>query len=96
MERFTREQIAVLRPDGYLAWALTGRTEQKDWFAASGKVDELIDQAIRQRDMVRSAGIRIEWHVAEKHAADSIRKLLEGNGISEIAVIHTSARPLVP
>jgi hypothetical protein len=29
VERFSRERIAVLRPDGYLAWALTGRTQQK-------------------------------------------------------------------
>ncbi|NNB90863.1 hypothetical protein HJC10_06650 [Corallococcus exiguus] len=29
VERFSREQVAVLRPDGYLAWALTGRTQQK-------------------------------------------------------------------
>ncbi|NOK33208.1 hypothetical protein HMI49_08385 [Corallococcus exercitus] len=27
--RFAREQVAVLRPDGYLAWALDGRTQQK-------------------------------------------------------------------
>ncbi|GMU04729.1 Tox-REase-5 domain-containing protein [Corallococcus caeni] len=29
MERFVREQVAVLRPDGCLAWALDGRTQQK-------------------------------------------------------------------
>ncbi|RKG80198.1 hypothetical protein D7W79_08520 [Corallococcus exercitus] len=29
VERFSREQVAVLRPDGYLAWALSGRTQQK-------------------------------------------------------------------
>ncbi|WP_223635785.1 restriction endonuclease fold toxin 5 domain-containing protein [Corallococcus sp. EGB] len=29
VERFSRARIAVLRPDGYLAWALTGRTQQK-------------------------------------------------------------------
>ncbi|WP_324291486.1 Tox-REase-5 domain-containing protein [Corallococcus sp. BB11-1] len=29
VECFSREQIAVLRPDGYLAWALAGRTQQK-------------------------------------------------------------------
>ena len=27
--RFAREQVAVLRPDGYLAWALDGTTQQK-------------------------------------------------------------------
>ncbi|MBN9682541.1 hypothetical protein JYJ93_08895 [Corallococcus sp. NCSPR001] len=27
--RFAREQVAMLRPDGYLAWALNGRTQQK-------------------------------------------------------------------
>jgi hypothetical protein len=27
--RFAREQVAVLRPDGYLAWALNGSTQQK-------------------------------------------------------------------
>ncbi|MGE6756697.1 Tox-REase-5 domain-containing protein [Corallococcus interemptor] len=29
MERFVREQVAVLRPDGCLAWALDGRTQQR-------------------------------------------------------------------
>ncbi|RYZ42723.1 MAG: hypothetical protein EOO71_06690 [Myxococcaceae bacterium] len=29
VKRFAREQVAVLRPDGYLAWALNGSTQQK-------------------------------------------------------------------
>ncbi|WP_223744860.1 Tox-REase-5 domain-containing protein [Corallococcus sp. AS-1-12] len=29
VERFSRERVAVLRPDGYLAWALNGNTQQK-------------------------------------------------------------------
>ncbi|WP_147439263.1 hypothetical protein [Corallococcus sp. CA049B] len=29
VERFSREQVAVLRPDGCLAWALSGRTQQR-------------------------------------------------------------------
>ncbi|RKH55124.1 Tox-REase-5 domain-containing protein [Corallococcus llansteffanensis] len=29
VQRFAREQVAVLRPDGYLAWALDGSTQQK-------------------------------------------------------------------
>ncbi|XXF76745.1 Tox-REase-5 domain-containing protein [Myxococcaceae bacterium GXIMD 01537] len=66
----------------------------KYWYEQSGKAQELIDQAQRQRDAVRGMGIRVEWHVAEEHAANAIRKLLEGTGLDEIAVIHTPARPL--
>jgi hypothetical protein len=29
VDRFDRERVAVLRPDGYLAWALNGNTQQK-------------------------------------------------------------------
>ncbi|WP_306799602.1 Tox-REase-5 domain-containing protein [Corallococcus sp. AS-1-6] len=29
VDRFSQERVAVLRPDGYLAWALTGNTQQK-------------------------------------------------------------------
>jgi hypothetical protein len=68
----------------------------KYWFEASGKAEDLVDQAIRQRDIVRGTGIRIEWHVAEEHAANAIRELLDGNRIKEITVIHTPARPLAP
>jgi hypothetical protein len=36
--------------------------------------------------------IPIEWHVAEKKAADAIRLLFERDGIVGIKVIHTPAR----
>ncbi|NRD43251.1 Tox-REase-5 domain-containing protein [Corallococcus exiguus] len=68
----------------------------KRWFDTSGKARELVNQGRKQRDIVRGMGIRIEWHVAEKHAADSIRKLLRDNNIMEIIVIPTSMRPLKP
>ncbi|CAM4504423.1 restriction endonuclease fold toxin 5 domain-containing protein [Corallococcus exiguus] len=68
----------------------------KHWFEASGKAKELVDQATRQRDIVLNTGVRIEWHVAEKHAAASIKQLLKSNGITGITVIQTSARLLVP
>ena len=68
----------------------------KYWFEASGKAEDLVDQATRQRDIVRGTGIRIEWHVAEEHAANAIRELLDGNKIKEITVIHTPAQPLAP
>jgi hypothetical protein len=37
-------------------------------------------------------GIPIEWHVAEKQAADAIRKLLQDAKIEGIQVVHTPAR----
>ncbi|MBZ4329491.1 Tox-REase-5 domain-containing protein [Corallococcus sp. AS-1-12] len=68
----------------------------KEWFRLSGKARELVNQGQRQVDIVRGMGIRIEWHVAEKHAADSIRKLLENNNVTEIIVIPTRVRTLNP
>ncbi|WP_275902354.1 Tox-REase-5 domain-containing protein [Myxococcus eversor] len=68
----------------------------KAWFEASGKAEDLIDQARRQSRRAEGKGIRIEWHVAEKHAADAIRRLLKGNDVTGIVVIHTPARSLVP
>ncbi|MHA7627306.1 Tox-REase-5 domain-containing protein [Corallococcus sp. M7] len=69
--------------------------DPKSWFEASGKLQDLVDQAERQRRVVQGMGIRIEWHIAEKHAADAMRKLLETRGFTEITVIHTAARSLV-
>ena len=68
----------------------------KSWYVASGKAEELVDQARRQTERVAGRGILIEWHVAEKHAADAIRKLLAARGFPEISVIHSPARALVP
>ncbi|XHF22478.1 restriction endonuclease fold toxin 5 domain-containing protein [Corallococcus interemptor] len=68
----------------------------KNWFTLSGKAEELATQGARQVEAVHGMGIRIEWHVAEKHAADSIRKLLEGKNVTEIIVIPTPVRPLKP
>jgi hypothetical protein len=66
----------------------------KDWFKNSGKAQDLVKQAERQLRKVRGTGIRIEWHIAEEHAANAIRRLLDDNKIREITVIHTPARPL--
>jgi len=63
----------------------------QDWFRNTG-ARELVEQAQRQLKTTRGMGIPIEWHVAEKRAADAIRKLLKRNDIEEIAVIHTPAR----
>jgi hypothetical protein len=68
-----------------------GNLTPKSWYEESGKARKLVEQAERQSKSVRGMGIRIEWHVAEKHAADAIQKLLDGNRIAGITVIHTPA-----
>ncbi|RKH24077.1 hypothetical protein D7Y13_26555 [Corallococcus praedator] len=92
---FTDGVLLEAKGPGYAEF-FEGNLAPKNWFKSSGKAQDIVDQGRRQRDIARGTGSRIEWHVAEKHAADAIRKLLKGNDITEIAVIHTPARPLVP
>ncbi|WP_269467657.1 Tox-REase-5 domain-containing protein [Myxococcus xanthus] len=65
--------------------------DPKSWYKDSGKAQDLVDQAKRQLDAVRGMGVSIEWHVAEKHAADAMRRLFRNNKIKEITVVHTPA-----
>jgi hypothetical protein len=65
--------------------------EPKYWFDRSGKARELIEQAERQLGKVRGLSLRIQWHVAEKSAADAIRKMFREAGVVGIEVIHTPA-----
>jgi hypothetical protein len=60
----------------------------KKWFELSG-AEQLIEQAKRQFTAAKGASIR--WHVAEKKAADALRKLLKGAGVKGIEVVHTPA-----
>jgi hypothetical protein len=60
----------------------------RKWFVQSG-AKQLLEQAERQLRTAR--GVPIRWHVAEKKAADAIRKLLKGNDIEGIEVVHTGA-----
>lgn len=60
----------------------------KRWFAPSG-AKALINQAQRQLKVAKGAPIR--WHVAEKKAADAIRKLLEDAPLKGVEVVHTPA-----
>jgi hypothetical protein len=65
--------------------------DPKYWFKPTG-AQGLIDQARSQSDKVRGLGFRIEWHVAERKAADAMRELLKSENIGGIEVIHTPAR----
>jgi hypothetical protein len=64
--------------------------EPKVWFENSG-ARELVKQAKRQLEKVRGMRIPIRWHVAEKEAAEAIRKLLEANDAEGIEVVYTPA-----
>jgi hypothetical protein len=69
-----------------------GNLAPKSWYRDSGKARKLVEQAERQLDIARSTGIPLEWHVAERHAADAMRKLLKDNDVDESIIIHTAAR----
>jgi hypothetical protein len=56
------------------------------WFAPSG-AKQLLEQARRQFKVAK--GVPIRWHVAEKKAADAIRKLLNEENVKGIEVVHT-------
>jgi hypothetical protein len=60
----------------------------KKWFAPSGAT-QLVEQARRQ--FIAANGVPIRWHVAEKKAADAIRKLLAGGSVKGIEIVHTPA-----
>ncbi|HEX8705342.1 MAG TPA: Tox-REase-5 domain-containing protein [Myxococcaceae bacterium] len=60
----------------------------KEWFAPSG-AKQLVAQA--QRQLKAAPGIPIQWHVAEKKAADAIRQLLRSEKVNGIKVVHTPA-----
>jgi hypothetical protein len=60
----------------------------KKWFAPSG-AKQLAKQAERQ--LKAAPGVLIRWHVAEKKAADAIRKLLAEASVEGIEVVHTPA-----
>lgn len=60
----------------------------RDWF--KGK-DGFKHQADRQH--TTAGGTPIEWHVAEANVADAVRVLLKEEGMGDIRVIHTPAKP---
>jgi hypothetical protein len=63
----------------------------KEWFKLSEGAEELVRQAKRQSKKVEGMGIPIEWHVAEKHAAEAIWQMLQDAKVVGISVIHTPA-----
>ena len=68
----------------------TDNLKPKPWFKESG-ARQLIEQARRQLKV--APGTPIRWHVAEKKAADAIRKLLSDEDVPGIEVVHTPALP---
>ena len=65
--------------------------DPKRWFKNSG-ARGLVEQA--QRQLARAPpGVPIRWHIAEREAADAIRKLLNSREIYEIEVVFTPPLP---
>ncbi|MFL5344013.1 MAG: Tox-REase-5 domain-containing protein [Hyalangium sp.] len=66
----------------------TDGLKPKPWFEPTG-AKQIIEQAKRQ--LKAAPGVPIRWHVAEKKAADAIRKLLDDAKVRGIEVVHTPA-----
>jgi hypothetical protein len=87
LDGFRDGTLLEAKGPGY-ANKFTDALKPKPWFKDSG-AQQLIKQARRQLDVAK--GVPIRWHVAEKKAADAIRKLLADERIAGIEVVHTSA-----
>lgn len=61
------------------------------WYEASGKFEQLLDQARNQSRASR--GLPVQWHVAEAEVAKFLQSHFSSNRIVGIQVIHTPARP---
>ncbi|WP_255424875.1 Tox-REase-5 domain-containing protein [Corallococcus sp. CA053C] len=99
VERFSREQVAVLRPDGCLAWALTGRTQQKvatvEWKEGAFRAGnfELGRFYSGKGGVFRSVDARFQaadWRpLAEVYDdADFINRSLDGAGDAFVELYH--------
>ncbi|WP_370640010.1 restriction endonuclease fold toxin 5 domain-containing protein [Corallococcus interemptor] len=64
--------------------------EPKEWFRNSG-AQMLVEQAERQSRKVRGMGIPVQWHVAEKAAADAFRELFKNARVVGVEIVHTPA-----
>ncbi|WP_224241616.1 Tox-REase-5 domain-containing protein [Hyalangium gracile] len=87
LDGFEEGVLLEAKGPGY-ANKFTDDLAPKPWFKDSG-ARQLIAQAQRQFRVAQ--GVPIRWHVAEKKAADAIRKLLKDAEVEGIEVVHTPA-----
>jgi hypothetical protein len=80
---YARGILLEAKGTGY-AKHIPNAVENRGWYRG---YEKMVEQAQRQ---VRAArGTPIEWHFAEKEAADFARELFKNKGLKEIKVIHT-------
>lgn len=81
-------EINGVKFDGLRGQTLIDAKGYYEYLLSRGFAQEgLLQQAKRQ--IQAANGLGIEWHFAEKGAADAVRGLLEKNGIKGIEVFHT-------
>jgi hypothetical protein len=87
LDGFRDGALLEAKGPGY-ANKFTDTLAPEPWFKDSG-ARQLIKQAKRQFEVAK--GVPIRWHVAEKKAADAIRRLLANAELQGIEVVHTPA-----
>ncbi|WNG22518.1 hypothetical protein F0U63_45580 [Cystobacter fuscus] len=61
----------------------------KSWYRSSGKFDEMMSQAERQKRRAQHKGLPLIWHVADAKVAQFLSKEFEKRGWNNTTVRHT-------
>jgi filamentous hemagglutinin len=77
-----RGSLLDAKGPGYAKFVSAGAF--RPWFRGQ---QALVNQARRQ--IAAAGGARVEWHFAEKAAAEAVKRLFESKGISGVDIIHT-------
>ena len=81
-------EVNGVKFDGLKGQTLVDAKGYYEYLLSKGWAQEgLLQQAKRQ--VSAANGLKIEWHFAEKGAADAVKDLLDKNGIKGIEVFHT-------
>ncbi|WP_434387748.1 Tox-REase-5 domain-containing protein [Melittangium boletus] len=85
---FTGTVLLEAKGPGYCAFFNADGTP-KYWYRNSGKFDQMMEQAKRQRDVSIQSGIPMIWHVADAKVAEFLRRLFQKYDWRSIDVRHT-------
>ncbi|WP_245591761.1 Tox-REase-5 domain-containing protein [Cystobacter fuscus] len=85
---FNSKELLEAKGPGYCSFFNPDGTP-KSWYKNSGKFDEMMNQAERQKRRAQQKGLPLTWHVADANVAQFLRKEFEKRGWNNTTVRHT-------